>query len=389
MNKAHHGVLFVEDLKLERESFARVFEKHDLNVFTASDFKTAEEILEKDYKSIGLIISDYKIPQEKDTNGLVFLKECSEKYPQIVRILTTAHSDHQLAIDALNSGVIYRYILKPWNEHALPQDILKGLDYFILKNERDFLARERIVTLQKIIFSDTLRNMATLALGLSNHINNSIAGFRRFVSLLPENILSQDINISQLELKKIMKNSVKKNYMFGELIKHIKNTVVLQLPEFTDINLADILKKAVKNTQNPEIKLEKIDNSLCNIKGDKQISKNMINAVIDYFIDAKAQKIRVNAEKAVLFDEIDGVKISFIVEKTDKQDNIWNTLPIIFAVYHHNGRFVYKKSEINIYLPLNPYLAKDKFDNSTDKLDKFFEQFETIKYYESWLSVIK
>ncbi len=392
MNNAHFGVLFVEDIKREREVFKDFLETKDLKIWTAADIKEAEEILENNSKNIGVIVSDYKMPF--DINGLDFLKECSEKYPQTVRILTTAHSEHELAIEALNSGVIYKYMLKPWNEHNLPQEILKALDYFILKNERDFLARERIVTLQKIIFSDTLRNIATLALGLSGHLNNSIAGFKRFISLLSDKLFSQNINISGLELKKIMENAVKKNYMFGELIKHIGNTVVTKSPEFTDFNFADILNETVKDVEIPKelkISLGKIEKSLVNIKGDKQIFVKMFDAVIDYFIDAKITKLAIKTEKAVLFDNIEGVKISFEADarREKARNDIWNALPIIFAVYHHNGRFELSKTKINILLPRNPYSVKGKFDNSTNKIDKFFEQFETIKYYESWLSVIK
>ena len=63
-----------------------------------------------------LVIADYQMPE---MNGVEFLKQVQEKYPEAMRILLTAHGDLKVAMAAINEADVYKFITKPWNNNDL------------------------------------------------------------------------------------------------------------------------------------------------------------------------------------------------------------------------------------------------------------------------------
>lgn len=83
-----------------------------------TDFDSPIEALEYlENNSVDVIISDQVMPQIR---GLHFLKRANALQPDCVAILLTGEYDLSVAIEAVNSGNVFRYISKPWqNEHLL------------------------------------------------------------------------------------------------------------------------------------------------------------------------------------------------------------------------------------------------------------------------------
>src|SRR5690606_27021600 len=75
--------------------------------------------------SADLIISDMRMP---GMNGAELLKQCNEKYPDMIRFLLTGYADLQSAIKAVNEGNIYRYIAKPWDNDQLRGMVAEAID---------------------------------------------------------------------------------------------------------------------------------------------------------------------------------------------------------------------------------------------------------------------
>ncbi|MBW1615944.1 MAG: response regulator [Deltaproteobacteria bacterium] len=93
-------ILVVDDEKRALNSFKYSFED-DFNIIFAQSATDAEKILNDRASEISVILSDHKMPN--GLSGLDFLKKCATTHPDIVKILTTAYSNHDLAIDAVNS----------------------------------------------------------------------------------------------------------------------------------------------------------------------------------------------------------------------------------------------------------------------------------------------
>jgi len=147
------GILYIDDeekaLKYFRMAFAEKFK-----IFTATSGSEGIAILEREQKDIGIVISDQRMPEML---GAEILGIVRERYPRIVRILTTAYSDLDSAIQAVNKGHIYQYVVKPWEISDLEMVLNRAADYFHVLSERDELLALKMTTLQRIVCGDRLK----------------------------------------------------------------------------------------------------------------------------------------------------------------------------------------------------------------------------------------
>lgn len=87
-------------------------------ILRANSGKTALETL-KQLKvrndSVALLLADQRMPH---MDGIGFLGEAMELYPEAKRALLTAYADTDAAISAINKVKIHHYFLKPWDPPA-------------------------------------------------------------------------------------------------------------------------------------------------------------------------------------------------------------------------------------------------------------------------------
>ena len=147
------GILYIDDeekaLKYFRMAFAPKFP-----VFTASSGPEGVEILRRESGKIGIVISDQRMP---GMQGAEVLGIAREEFPQIVRILTTAYSDLDSAIQAVNKGHIYQYVVKPWEIPDLGMVLQRAADYFRVLSERNALMALKMTTVQRLVCTDRLK----------------------------------------------------------------------------------------------------------------------------------------------------------------------------------------------------------------------------------------
>jgi CheY-like chemotaxis protein len=149
------GILYIDDeekaLKYFRMAFGQKYK-----VFTAASGPEGIEILRKEADAIGIVISDQRMP---GMQGAEVLGQVRNDYPHIVRILTTAYSDLESAILAVNKGHIYQYVVKPWEIPDLGMILQRAADYFSVMTERNGLLRLKLSTLQRIVSSDRVKSL--------------------------------------------------------------------------------------------------------------------------------------------------------------------------------------------------------------------------------------
>jgi two-component system probable response regulator PhcQ len=83
-------------------------------------------------------------------------------------MLTTAYSDLDDAIAAVNRGEILRYITKPWDLEALRAELRHGMEFYLLRRERDLLVQEKLSVLDRASQVDRLRSLLAIGAGLSH-----------------------------------------------------------------------------------------------------------------------------------------------------------------------------------------------------------------------------
>jgi signal transduction histidine kinase len=113
-------------------------------VFTAQSPDEALTILNKN--TVGVVVSDYKMPNK---DGVTFLSELKDLPYEPVKILMTAFSDPDIAVDAINRAGIFYFLKKPWNSAELKVLMDRALEAFHNKNELKF-CRQRLREIENI-----------------------------------------------------------------------------------------------------------------------------------------------------------------------------------------------------------------------------------------------
>jgi two-component system probable response regulator PhcQ len=133
------AVLYVDDEEQALKYFRRGLEK-DFRILTAPGVAQAMGILEQDSGSVGVVITDQRMPGK---SGVELLTRVRERWPAIVRILVTAYTDVESAIAAVNSGSVYKYITKPADFVLLRQILTEALALHRETVHRDALAETK------------------------------------------------------------------------------------------------------------------------------------------------------------------------------------------------------------------------------------------------------
>ena len=118
-----YKILYVDDEKRSTKYFSRFF-KNRYPIITSETTRDAFEILQDMHEEIGVIIADEKMPGER---GIDFLEKAFNFQPSISRILVTAYSEHDILVNAINHGFVYKLIEKPWEVKVLDSAIKDAL----------------------------------------------------------------------------------------------------------------------------------------------------------------------------------------------------------------------------------------------------------------------
>ena len=154
-----HKILFVDDESMALKYFERLVSPL-APVITAASVEQGKAVLRERGGEIAVLVSDQRMP---GAHGNELLRYAREFHPSIVRMLTTAYSELGEAIEAINSGEIYRYITKPWEMGSLQADLRNALELAELRNERDHLVREKLLVQQQQLLGSRLASLATAA----------------------------------------------------------------------------------------------------------------------------------------------------------------------------------------------------------------------------------
>ena len=133
-----HTILSVDDEVNNLQLLRRTL-RHDYNIMTASNGKEALEIVEHHGKEISLIVSDQKMPEMQGTE---FLKQVSNEYPDIIKILLTGHLDVDAIVDSINDCHLYQYIVKPFDPEVLKMTIDGGIEKYNLLNNKTLILKD-------------------------------------------------------------------------------------------------------------------------------------------------------------------------------------------------------------------------------------------------------
>jgi len=151
-------ILFVDDEASAVKYFERAIGSL-APVITAGSVAEGKRMLDQHAATLNVLVSDQRMPGEY---GNELLHYAREHYPQIVRILTTAYSELENTVEAVNQGQIHRYLQKPWDIAELRLEMKQALEFGSLRREHDELLREKLLIRQKQTVSNRVGTISVL-----------------------------------------------------------------------------------------------------------------------------------------------------------------------------------------------------------------------------------
>jgi two-component system probable response regulator PhcQ len=219
-----YAILYVDDEEKSLKYFTRAFQDQ-FRIYTASNAHDGFALLEQHKDDIGILMTDQRMPGEK---GVQLLEKARQLRPRIIRILATAYSDFEAAVDAVNSGAIYKYVHKPWDIPALEVTLRRALEFFLVQKERDGLLKEKLSVLHNLMITDRVVSLGVLAAGLGHHIRNSLVAVRTFLDLAPEKLEEEKVDFEDLRNPNFWRD------FYGHVQKQLQRITEL----LTDLGLA-------------------------------------------------------------------------------------------------------------------------------------------------------
>lgn len=130
-------LLIVDDEPDNLDLLYRTF-RQEFQVLRSDSAIEALALLEKQGE-VAIIISDQRMPEMLGTE---FLSKTAERFPDTIRIVLTAYTDVKDLVDAINSGKVFKYITKPWNQQQLQAVIRQAAEtYRMIKTRTEELRR--------------------------------------------------------------------------------------------------------------------------------------------------------------------------------------------------------------------------------------------------------
>ncbi len=130
-------ILVVDDEPDNLDLLYRTFHR-EFKILRAENGPAALDILTKE-GDIAVIISDQRMPM---MSGTEFLSLTATQYPDIIRIILTGYTDVEDLVEAINSGKVFKYVTKPWDDEELKGVVRQAVDtHGVLKARTQELRR--------------------------------------------------------------------------------------------------------------------------------------------------------------------------------------------------------------------------------------------------------
>ena len=119
-----YKILIVDDELSNLRALERLF-RTEYDVLTAGSGADALSLLE--HHDTAVLIADQRMP---GMSGVELMERTALLRPHMVRILLTGYADVESLIEAINTGHVYKYITKPWNNDDLLLTVARALEHY-------------------------------------------------------------------------------------------------------------------------------------------------------------------------------------------------------------------------------------------------------------------
>lgn len=376
------AILYVDDEEKSLKYFTLALQ-NQFRIVTATNADDGYALLEKHPDDFAVLMTDQRMP---GTKGVELIQRARQLRPRLIRILATAYSDLDAAINAVNTGAIYKYVHKPWDVPMLEATLKRAIEFFLVQRERDQLLRDKMTALHNMLIADRVVSLGLLAAGLTHHIRNSLVAIRTFLDLAPEKLREESVDLEELRNPNFWK----------DFYRHVQRQLLRITELLTDLGLAadgvdarfedpvrltDLIEEAKRQvpTRNVEVR-NGLPADLPVMLADRPKLARFFELLLrDEVLNLpNGGVIEFAGRKETLPEGVEIIKLEvrdngpgltgasirsvfdpFFLRRDDPQDFGINLMACFFIVYHHGGKIEVQSeaglgTQFHIQLPLKP-----------------------------------
>lgn len=184
MAQPSYRLMVVDDEPLALNLVQRVFEtESDIEVVSTTSGARALELAM--LSDIDLVITDQRMPE---MSGLQLLARIREIRPRALRILLTAFPDTTVALKAINEGLVYRFVLKPWKPEEMRVTVRRALETKRLSDEHDRLVTQLKSSHQELATAEHMAALGRLSAGIGHELSHTVKPLMAAVTSLESEV---------------------------------------------------------------------------------------------------------------------------------------------------------------------------------------------------------
>ncbi|TMA39920.1 MAG: response regulator, partial [Deltaproteobacteria bacterium] len=164
-----YSLLVVDDEPLALNLIERTFAAEaDMDVRVTTSPIRGLEIADR--QELDLIITDQRMPE---MDGLAFLGRVRERRPRAHRILLTAYPEMEVALRAINDGLVYRFVLKPWDLDDMRVSVRRAVEAKRLADAHESMAAKLSAQFDELVRAERLATIGRLSAGVGHELANA------------------------------------------------------------------------------------------------------------------------------------------------------------------------------------------------------------------------
>jgi len=379
-----HAILYVDDEEKSLKYFRRAFDQK-FRIFCAANAADGYRLLQEHRDSIGILMVDQRMPGEQ---GVQFLQKARQLHPKAIRILTTAYSDLEVAVEAVNSGAIYKYVTKPWEIPQLEVTLQRALEFYMVQQERDLLLKEKLSALQKIMITDRVLSLGIIAGKLGHSMKNALVAARTFLDLAPEKLLEDDIDADQMRNPNFWKDfHDQAQAQLRRITERLADLTVVteksEHPRLDELHVAEIISRCVESLQalslqNRVTLINRVPSGLPPLLAQRETFERLFDLLLRDEINSlpAGSRVMVGAHARCEPESEVDIEVTddgpglpqevlrslfdpFFLRNGQHEEFAINLMACYFLTYHHGGRIDVANQPgrgvtFRLHFPLNP-----------------------------------
>lgn len=161
MNLREHLILYVDDEHANRTVFEITFGK----TFRIKTVNSAEEAIAfMAQEQVAVVVTDQRMT---GMSGDELLSKVKETSPDTVRMIVTAYSDLEPILNAVNEGLVARYVIKPWDRAELDETLRWALEAYVAGKQNNALQL-------RLMQTERLRTLGQVSAAVLHDLNQPV-----------------------------------------------------------------------------------------------------------------------------------------------------------------------------------------------------------------------